>query len=55
MIKGDGDCFVNKIFQRAILRYERSELNNAYNSTLPFNYEQSLKLGLVSFYMTQNS
>lgn len=48
MIKGDGDCYVNKMFQRAILRYERDDLNNSYNSTLPFDYDQSFKPGLVS-------
>lgn len=38
-MKGEGNCAFNKLFQRAILRYEGS--SNSLDSKLPFGYQDT--------------
>jgi L-ascorbate oxidase len=49
-IRGEGGCLWSKSSQRAILRYERDNLQqDEYTSTIPFSYGDSASVGLVFF------
>lgn len=49
-IVGEGNCFNTNASQRAILRYERSNVDqNQYDSTIPMTYKQLMSTGLVTY------
>lgn len=47
-IRGEGNCYHLNISQRAILRYERSDLSDRLSSNMTFEYSDSTRHGLVN-------
>ena len=47
-LRGESECFDNKLAQRAILRYQRDDFNiNRLTSNMTFTFDESIRHGLV--------